>query len=446
MEKKEKSTSREGYANATQTLISICTVLMKYSSKDNPLTVQEIIDHIRAMDLMAAAPSVQTVRRILQERPEPLNTLFPHQIFMREDDPAILQSYFKDGKVHVVVENRLGKELRNGRFSLVVEPSVNTLPSASTVDKTLQNFPVQGDGSLFPFRLKCVKKETTRYGVKYIPYTDWEHDLEASGKDPARNNQPRRYYFESILSGSEWRMIYDLIQVYPYISREQTDAFLDALARLAPGAANIISSRYAFKKGSEKQFEHIEAIDQAITQRREVVVKYGEYRLENVNGDWRPVLKQRSHSGELRVQPYALMWSNGYYYLVGPDCGQDRMLNLRVDRILSVSLQNETFRRDPGFDPYEYRDKSPVMYPGKAVPIRFRCDESLINSVQDFFGGMAYYSEPADGKTTVSLTIAPSGFKLFALQYIDRLEVLEPASVREDIIQSLENGLRKHQR
>ena len=97
-----------------------------------------------------------------------------------------------------------------------------------------------------------------------------------------------------------------------------------------------------------------------------------------------------------------------------------------------------------------YRDSSPVMYPGESEFVRMRCRTYMLNVLMDFFGPMAQYTEPkineADGNeyTEVTMMIAPSGVKLFALQYMDGVEVLEPQSLRDAIKETLENAEKKY--
>ena len=60
----------------------------------------------------------------------------------------------------------------------------------------------------------------------------------------------------------------------------------------------------------------------------------------------------------------------------------------------------------------------------------------MVNTVLDFFGAQANFSEPKDGFTEVSMSIAPGGVKLFAMQYADKVEVLEPQTLRDKILAS----------
>ena len=434
--------SRKEYTSATQTLLEVWQTLVNHSSAKKPLSVPEICSLMKENSLHAS-PSAATLKRALPSKADVLNTLHPNKVLCQEDLPNILLSYFSDHTLHVVLEDRLGEVIKEADCTVIVEPKAEILPpSYSTVEKLLQKLMAANADALFPLRLKCVRLENAPSGKRYIPYVEWEERYEKEG---LKNNQARRYYLESILTPAEWRIFSDLVQVYPHISKAQTDKFLGVLKKFSPELESRINRRYAFKRGSGMQFGHIRIIDDAIRSGHPVSLRYGEYRLKQENGAWTPKLTERENHGHLTIDPYALMWSNGYYYLVGKEQEKGGMMNLRVDRILSIApLVQQKFQRDASFDPYAYRDQSPVMYPGTPQVIRLRCHTAMVNTILDFFGTQAHFSRPINDRTEVTLNIAPSGVKLFALQYADNVEVLEPASLREDVIQSLENALRRY--
>ena len=68
----------------------------------------------------------------------------------------------------------------------------------------------------------------------------------------------------------------------------------------------------------------------------------------------RPVrLRYRSGSGEeteRRLDPYAVVHREGYWYAVGQDHLRGRMRLFRLDRVLETEALEETFARPPGFD------------------------------------------------------------------------------------------------
>lgn len=91
-----------------------------------------------------------------------------------------------------------------------------------------------------------------------------------------------------------------------------------------------------------------------------------------------------------------------------------------------------------------YRDKSPVMYPGRPEVIRFRCPAGMLGVVMDFFGEQARYRSVDADTLEVMLSVARGGVRLFAMQYADRVEVLEPEDLREDLRRSLSAALEKY--
>ena len=76
---------------------------------------------------------------------------------------------------------------------------------------------------------------------------------------------------------------------------------------------------------------------------------------------------------------------------------------------------------------------------GRGGDVIFQADDNL-STLMDFFGTTitSYTAPTPDGYTTVSLRASESGTRLFALQYADRVEVLEPQSLREEVQRTLQ--------
>ena len=162
---------------------------------------------------------------------------------------------------------------------------------------------------------------------------------------------------------------------------------------------------------------------------------------------WHPRLQpMEKNGGRMTVDPYAMMWSNGYYYLVCRD--GNIMRNLRVDRIIQVLPTTLKFEKDTDFDPYAYRDRSTVMYPGEPTLIRMKCSMDRISTLLDFFGSAILdysVSKNAPDETTVTLKASEKGVRLFALQYAEDVEVLDPPSLRSEIAKTLKDAANKYQ-
>ena len=393
------------HASPYDSLAAVWTVLSEYSSRENPMSVSDIQSKLREQE---NAPSVSTLKRILANEQETMNTLFPGYVLRMADAP--LPSYDTVSELLKGVED-----------------------SAALSEKR----------ELLPVQLRCVAARSNGRGG-YEPY---EAALDRRGEKKTAqgkntNNIARRYYLESVLSPSQWRILTDMIKVYPYIGERQTRSMLKALDKVFPGCKSEAGSRFSFKKDNEKLFENLSALDVAVRARRRVIVTYGEYVLNTAG---KPVLKKRESNARLEFEPYALMWSNGYYYAVGKNRG---MMNLRVDRIMDVKLlvgDENVFSVPEDFDPVRYRDKSPIMYPGEPENIRLRCPRRMLSTVMDFFGEQANFIGVDEENMDVLLRVAPAGAKLFIMQYADRVEVLEPETLHTEVEQTLCAALKKYQ-
>lgn len=441
---KRGSVPKKPYSNSFRSLQAIWEVLRRYASRENPLTVREIYGHLKDIESDPdMRPSLDTLERIFPQGRDLMGRLFLARV-LEEGEPPPAESWLGEDGLHISVETPYGRVLAREGLTVQASREPFQAPSYSTVDKMLsQGIPFDLD--TFPLRLRCVAQVPGKRGRKRtIPYEDWEDSL-ADDRAVKNNNVPRRYYLEDALSDAEWRLFSDLILVYPFLSEKQTQRFLAVLNRLHPRTVPV-PRRYAYKRSSGLQMEIIAKLDEAIRTKRKVRILYGEHRLEYSGGTWQPVLRRREKNGELDVEPYALMWSNGNYYLVVRHRG---MMNLRADRIMAVELLEDRFLRPPDFDPVHYRNSCPVMYPGEEKFVRLRCRTGLLNTLLDFFGDLPQYRKPETGPdgaetTEVTMSIAPAGVKLFALQYAGSVEVLEPRALREEIAQALEAAAKKY--
>lgn len=499
-EPKKAKTSRGEYNSSLQSLLDIWNVLAAHATPDRPLTAGQIAKYLERNDnsvkearnqsylkedaadegRMTAkqklqyqaklqnneepedAPkgkghaSAQTVDRYFPHAADIVNSLFPHTVVREDGKPAILHTYGSRETIHVVLEDPTGQPLWDGDMTAILtENPRNPIPYSSLtrmLPKLMAEFeekkaPNRKGETPFapPISLAGVVAESKAGGnVRYVPATEWEADAKNSDK---KQSPTRRFFLESILSPGQWRILSDLILVYPYISEDETNKFLSAMKRMAPGVRNWSGQRYAPKNPAVVNFAYIEALDAAIQNQHKVFLVYGKYQL--ALGDdrrWHPQLQPMAkNGGRMTVDPYAMMWSNGYYYLVCRD--GDIMRNLRVDRILQILPTTVKFEKDADFDPYQYRDRSPVMYPGEPILIRLKCSADRISTLMDFFGtAIMDYSVSAKTpeETTVTLRASEKGVRLFALQYADDVEVLDPPSLREEIGKTLKSAANKY--
>ena len=485
--------STEKKSSSIQPILDIWNVLAEHASPEKPLTISQIADILEKereqqlnlaggsfrranaayteeeilaissnnIALQTLPTSGKTVRRRMPQDIDAINTLAPHTAVCEEGQPTVLHSFTHEDTLHIVIEDRDGTQKYEGDATVVLTPgSTDSIPEKTLNRKLptlMEQFAEMRDycGAKPPILSLAgvITKNHSTKSAKYIPALKHAACSNATGRSPTR-----RYYLQSLLTDAEWRIFSDLVKVFPFIDEKQTAKYLSVLQRIAPSKQKWSGKRYAPKEAAPIQFSHIALLDHAIEAHCKVNLVYGKYQLKaDTNGALHPTLQQRSDYKKgtpyvNTVEPYAMMWANGYYYLVGNTEGG--MRNFRLDRVMKVLLLDESFEPDPDFDPTLYRDQSPVMYPGQPVYIRIRCPISLINTVTDFFGSTIIdYSTPkvlpdinSKAKhTEISLRASEEGARLFAMQYADQVEVLEPQSLRNTVAESLRAALQKYE-
>ena len=87
------------------------------------------------------------------------------------------------------------------------------------------------------------------------------------------------------------------------------------------------------------------------------------------------------------VSPYALLWNNDSYYLVGFHEHRQQIAKFRVDRIDRLQVTQEAALQKPeDFDVSAYFTQEFSMLTGKTRHVTLLCENALMNSIIDRFG------------------------------------------------------------
>lgn len=234
-----------------------------------------------------------------------------------------------------------------------------------------------------------------------------------------RNNlhTQARYYFEPLLDQSDVDMICGTISSNRYltqkekeylIARQQTLAYGD---KFAVGEEPLPEKPTRKKDGSSSRvLAIVNQLHEAISKQIQVEIIYGAYEAS----DKKPgvvELKPRNLKKPYLLNPYALLWNDGEYYLLATHKGHTNPSHFRVDRIISVGnihpLEDATqfierekipdsltpfFKRVRG--KYEFLDeKYTTTYPMMAIygekdfcRCVIECKANAIGVIVDYFG------------------------------------------------------------
>jgi proteasome accessory factor B len=150
---------------------------------------------------------------------------------------------------------------------------------------------------------------------------------------------------------------------------------------------------------------------------------------------------------ERAVDPWGLLLKNGFWYLIGFDHARGEQRTFRIDRIdgrVDV-LGGTSFERPPDFDPRTAIPDDPKMIGAtdSVTVARVRIDGAAAASVVADLGEDRVVARDGDGSVEVEVPFASlPALRSWVLGYLDQVEVLAPADVREHLAEWL-RGVRR---
>jgi predicted DNA-binding transcriptional regulator YafY len=148
----------------------------------------------------------------------------------------------------------------------------------------------------------------------------------------------------------------------------------------------------------------------------------------------------RDNLVERKIEPLGLMFSEYYFYLIAHHYGQqdDFKIIYRLDRIKAVKINNKHFKQfyQDRFQEGVFRKRVQFMYPGKLIKIKFKFWGDSIEAVLDRLP-TAEIVDKEEEKYIIEAEVFGKGIKMWLLSQGDKLEVLKPDELRQEIIKSL---------
>jgi predicted DNA-binding transcriptional regulator YafY len=188
-------------------------------------------------------------------------------------------------------------------------------------------------------------------------------------------------------------------------------------------------------------FWNLEIVNEAIERKKQIAFIYNR---PKADGKLHPVRSKKD-----RVHPYALVCTNGQYYLVASYRNYDNLRHYRIDRMTDIELLDHAARTlteitdyEHGLDVSRYAAEHNFMFGGKAERIVLKMPCECAGDILDYFGHSAAMEEIDEEYMRVILHASTRGMRFFALQFGSVCEVLEPKELR-DIIRKDVNALMK---
>lgn len=193
----------------------------------------------------------------------------------------------------------------------------------------------------------------------------------------------------------EVKLLIDAVQSARFITKKKSHELIEKLDTfVAPNHKQVLQRHLyidaRFKSVNENIYRTVDSILDAIIRRSKITFQYYGYSPEK-NREYR-------HDGQhYSVSPYAMLWNNDAYYIVGYHDTRDTVAKFRVDRIANLEVTDTTIVRKPeDFDVSDFFTQEFSMLNGKACEVELLCENTLMNSIIDRFGEQVH-TEIVDG-------------------------------------------------
>lgn len=168
--------------------------------------------------------------------------------------------------------------------------------------------------------------------------------IEISNREKGVRHIQNRYYFKPLLDKSDVDMVCGTITSNRYLTTKEKEYLIAREKTLCYGDKYIQDQnplpekpQNAQKQLSEQVLKIVNTLYDAIREKYQVDVVYGAYG-EDTKRYRHPVLLARNEDRPYHLNPYAMIWNDGEYYLLATHRGHTNISHFRVDRIVSVQL------------------------------------------------------------------------------------------------------------
>ena len=189
----------------------------------------------------------------------------------------------------------------------------------------------------------------------------------------------------------------------------------------------IVANRV--KNSNEEIYRNIDSINRAINKKRKIGFYYTQWSVSRTGA--KKIVKVRRHDGmRYLLTPKALTWDDENYYLIAYDKEVDKLKHFRVDKMESISVEEERADSTKAVDKFDlavYTKQVFGMYGGDTVNVKLRFDDSLIGVVIDRFSDKVFIQPMGDGTFTMSAEVMLSPqFYGWLFSFGDKVKIVSP--------------------
>lgn len=303
-----------------------------------------------------------------------------------------------------------------------------------------ENNPIDAEGIILDLKEKGIEAERKSIYKDISILQDYGYDI-------LKTRTPKCGYFIASrdFEIAEVRLLCDAIQAANFISQKKTKQLLDKIYSLvsvsqAERIKNQVYVDNRHKCANENIYYNIDKLDRAIQNETQVKIVYRRRKISDAN---KTEYEEHTHY----ISPYALIWSNDHYYLVGNNRNYSNIMVTRIDRIKSVEILENSPSRSfsdvssykDNFDSADYANKHFNMFSGDEQEIDLICNNSIIEEILDKFGDNVKIRKNGEEKFRITINAAVSeGLVSWLIQFGGKIQVKGPDKLKKMVLERVE--------
>lgn len=320
------------------------------------------------------------------------------------------------------------KSMKTKKKTLIDVYILDVLEKYASKEKPMTQAQVMDKLAGYPYEISVSRNTLASY-IK---------DLRDAGKIKGK----RGVYKPGLFDDHELRLLIDGVLFGQHIPIKEAETLIDKLKGLSElGLRNRIRHVYYLpginRTENRNLYDIIDKIDEAIQTQRKIRVVRCRYDEQK---------RLMPLDNEYILDPYYLVTEKSHYYLIchmtRNGVSGDSLINLRVDRFLSVDIlankkaqdirelpeyRNGNFRLD------EYMRQHLYMVTGNTVNVKMRLKRNHIEDFIDWYGKEFRIVEHEPKNVIIRFSVNDNALRFWALQYSEIATVLEPKTLTEQL-------------
>lgn len=250
-------------------------------------------------------------------------------------------------------------------------------------------------------------------------------------------SSPNKYFIgQRTFELPELKLLVDAVESSHFISATKSHNLVEKLYGMTSTYQAAELNRHLYIDGRVKSdcktlYYTVDLIHKAIKEQRRIRFKYVEYTIEKK--------KVYKHGGCVyEFSPYAMLWHDDRYYVLGFSERHGKIAKFRVDRIAKAEPTELSAKAVPAdFDPVSYLKNIIAMYDGKMERVRLKCEPDMMKVIIDRFGADVQTESLDDGFIAeVNVSVSPTFFG-WVLGFAGKIKIVSPQSVAAEYKKAL---------